>query len=70
MYAEGMQYKAEKNEQWKKEGKCSICRRVDYCKKDCTARKRNIMGIISNRFRRMTGADTIREILNNAGGKL
>ena len=29
-----------KNEQWKLDGKCSICRRKDYCSKPCTRAKR------------------------------
>lgn len=70
MYAEGNRYKAEKNEQWKNGEQCSECQSVNYCKTDCTARKRNILGVIPERFRRMTVADIIREILNNAGGKL
>ena len=32
--------KIEKNEQWKLDGKCPICRRKDYCSKPCTRAKR------------------------------
>ena len=27
------------NDQWKLEGKCSECRRLSYCKKQCTKNK-------------------------------
>lgn len=30
------------NEQWKSDGKCSICRRKSYCRKPCSAHKRCI----------------------------
>lgn len=29
-----------KNEQWLLDGNCNICRRKNYCKKDCTKRAR------------------------------
>lgn len=32
--------KASKNEQWLLDGNCDICRRRNYCKKDCTKRTR------------------------------
>lgn len=28
------------NEQWKTDGKCSVCRRKAYCKKSCSANKK------------------------------
>lgn len=30
----------ERDEQWKLNGDCKKCRRADYCKKDCTMRKK------------------------------
>lgn len=30
------------NEQWQLEGKCDLCRRKNYCKKDCTKKKKRI----------------------------
>lgn len=32
--------KPDKNEQWLLNGDCEICRRRNYCKKDCTKRER------------------------------
>lgn len=32
--------KVNKNEQWLLDGNCDICRRNNYCKKDCTKRTR------------------------------
>lgn len=32
--------KPEKNEQWLLDGKCSVCRRKNYCSTKCTKSKR------------------------------
>lgn len=68
MYAEGLQNVKKKDEQWLLEGKCKICRRKDYCKKSCTAYKRAAAGIISEHIREITGADTLRGIMDNGKG--
>lgn len=31
----------DRNEQWKSGGQCSICKRKNYCKKQCKANKEN-----------------------------
>ena len=40
--------KIPENEQWKLEGKCSICRRNNYCSKPCSKNKRRTHAIIRN----------------------
>jgi hypothetical protein len=34
-------------DQWKLDGRCSVCRRVKYCHKECSALKRGIEQIVS-----------------------
>ena len=34
-------------EAWKNDGKCHECRRKDYCKTECSARKRRVRAIIT-----------------------
>lgn len=38
------------NEQWLSEGKCHLCRRANYCKKDCTAYKKRKNQIIKQAY--------------------
>lgn len=38
------------NEQWLSDGNCSICRRANYCKKDCKAYKNRKFGIIKQAY--------------------
>jgi hypothetical protein len=34
------------SDQWKLDGRCSLCRKAKYCKKACSARKRGIERIV------------------------
>lgn len=43
-----MTNKPEKNEQWLLDGDCSICRRKNYCKKECTKYSRNKAAFIKS----------------------
>lgn len=49
----------EKSNQWELEGKCSICRRKNYCSKPCTRNKREtkafIKGLATYALDRATG---------------
>lgn len=38
------------NEQWLSEGKCSLCRRQKYCKKQCSANKKQVRNLIQSKF--------------------
>lgn len=38
------------NEQWKTDGECSICRRKSYCKKACSANKKNRQQALGRAF--------------------
>lgn len=39
-------------EQWNLQGKCNLCRRVNYCSKECTAHKRAKEAFISGMVQR------------------
>lgn len=38
------------NERWSSDGDCGKCRRANYCKKDCSARKKHKNAIIQKAF--------------------
>ena len=40
--------KLAKTEQWKLDGDCGLCRRVDYCRHECTAYKNWFKGKVNN----------------------
>lgn len=43
------------NEQWLSSGKCSLCRRKNYCSKPCTAHKRHMQGELFRAVDNATG---------------
>ena len=47
------------DEQWKTDGRSNYCRRKNYCKKDCTARKRFIEAMTIEMVFEKTGIDKI-----------
>lgn len=65
--------KPDKNEQWLLNGDCSICRRKNYCKKECTKYSRNRAAFIKSAIRsavdEATGG-TFSKILENSNGRL
>lgn len=38
------------NEQWKTDGKCSVCRRKAYCRKACSAHKERFQREVGRAF--------------------
>lgn len=38
------------NERWKSDGDCSICRRKEYCNKDCSAHQHRVNRMIKKAF--------------------
>lgn len=49
----------ENSEQWKLQGKCPLCRKANYCSKECTAHKRSkeafVNGLIHEMFDEISG---------------
>ena len=41
---------ANENEQWLSDGKCSLCRRQKYCKKQCSANKKQVYNLVQSEF--------------------
>ena len=48
------------NDQWKRGGICAMCRRKDYCKKQCSANKNYASVRIREYIRRKTGIAAMR----------
>ena len=57
-------------DRWKIDGNCALCRRMDYCKKPCTAQKRRKKAILSQFIRERTGINRIEKMLEGRNGKL
>jgi radical SAM protein with 4Fe4S-binding SPASM domain len=43
------------SDRWKSDGKCSLCRRKEYCSKPCTAHKRRVQADIFQTMDSATG---------------
>lgn len=55
------------SEQWLLQGYCEDCRRREYCKRPCTAKKRRVNGMIQGAIRQSTGADKLLGVMNYRG---
>ena len=63
-----MDENAEKTEQWKRGGICSMCRRQEYCQKQCGANKRYASLRIREYIRQRTGISAMRGLMSDMSG--
>ena len=56
--------------QWKSEGRCSRCRRKDYCKTQCRANREAIRKKAQEIIRQKLGLDQAKEAIEVLGGKV
>ena len=53
------------NEQWKLDGDCDKCRRVKFCSKECTVRRKRVDQEMMEFIERRTGISALRGIMRN-----
>lgn len=58
------------DDQWKSGGRCSHCRRTNYCKTQCSANKRAIQEVYIKKMRNKLGLEQIREAIKELGGEV
>ena len=54
-----MSEKIQLRDAWETDGNCEMCRRKDYCSKQCTRNKRRTNAMIHNMIAEKTGMGTI-----------
>lgn len=60
---------AENSDQWKGEGDCRKCRRVNYCKTECRAHTTYRKTIIGQMIRQRTGIGQIAQHIQHLTGE-
>lgn len=58
------------DDQWKSGGRCSRCRRRDYCKTQCSANKRAIQEMTRRIIRERFGINKAMEAIRELGGEV